>query len=77
MTGPTSGHCGVAQQSGLAIAGEDTAFDANDGGDVRIPAGAGELVGRRQTVTLRLSSRLRPRSWLQADRSGAVAVVIC
>src|SRR4051794_5483180 len=37
---------GVAQQTGLAVAGEHLALDADDGGDERMPVAAGEFVGR-------------------------------
>ncbi len=39
------GFGGLAQQPGLAAAGEDIALDADDGGDVRVPVGFGKLVG--------------------------------
>jgi hypothetical protein len=36
----------MVQQAGLAAAGEHLTFDADDGGDVRMPVAADELVGR-------------------------------
>ena len=39
------GFGGVAQQPGLAAAGEHLALDADDGGDVGMPVGVGEYVG--------------------------------
>jgi len=35
----------MAQQPGLAVAGEHVALDADDGGDVIVPVGSGKLVG--------------------------------
>ncbi len=35
----------MAQQPGLGVAGVDVAFDPDDGGDVRMPVGLGQLVG--------------------------------
>jgi len=37
---------GVAQQPGLGVAGVDVALDLNDGDDVRMPSGVGQLVCR-------------------------------
>ena len=37
---------GVAQQPGCSAAGEDIALDTDDGGDVGMPVGAGQLVDR-------------------------------
>jgi len=36
----------VAQQPGLGVAGVDIALDLDDGGDMRVPVGVGQLVGR-------------------------------
>ena len=36
----------MAQQSGLGVAGVDIALDLDDGSDVRMPVGIGQLVGR-------------------------------
>ena len=35
----------MVQQTGLTVAGVDIALDADDGSDVGMPIGAGELVG--------------------------------
>jgi hypothetical protein len=35
----------MAQQPGLAVAGEHVALDTDDGGDVIVPVGSGKLVG--------------------------------
>jgi len=40
------GFGGVAEQSGAGVAGEDVAFDPDDGGDVGLPVGASQGVGR-------------------------------
>jgi hypothetical protein len=40
-----SGLAGMAQQPGLAVAGEHVALDADDGGDVIVPVGSGKFVG--------------------------------
>ena len=37
---------GLAQQPGFGVAGMDVTLDPDDGGDVRMPAGAGQLGGR-------------------------------
>lgn len=37
---------GVAQQPGLGVAGVDAALDPDGGGDMRLPVGAGQRVGR-------------------------------
>lgn len=39
------GVCGVAQQPGLGVAGEDIALDPDDGGEVGMPIGVGQFVG--------------------------------
>ncbi len=36
----------MAQQPGLGVAGVDAALDPDDGGDMRLPVGAGQRVGR-------------------------------
>ncbi len=40
-----SGLDGVVQQPSCGIAGEDIALDTDDGGDVGMPVGAGQLFG--------------------------------
>ena len=40
-----SGLAGMAQQPCFAVAGEDIALATDDGGDVRVPVGSGQLVG--------------------------------
>ena len=40
------GFGGVAQQPGSGIAGVDGSLDLDDGGDVRMPVGIGQRVGR-------------------------------
>jgi hypothetical protein len=36
----------MAQQPGLGVAGVDVALDPDDGGDMRMPVGVGQTVGR-------------------------------
>jgi hypothetical protein len=35
----------VAQQPGFGVAGVDGSFDLDDGGNVRMPVGIGQLIG--------------------------------
>jgi hypothetical protein len=66
----------VAQQPGLGVTCEDIALDTDDGGDVGCQSLSASLSAGSKTVTVRLSSRLRPLSRLWADPIGAVVAAI-
>ena len=67
---------GVVQQPGLAAAGEDLALDADDGGDVRMPVGAGEFVGGVEDGDGAALVAVASLLWLWAAPIGAVVAAI-